>query len=82
VFRSAADSFRVGDVLPCARFLVRVLATQFGEPTWLRFEFRASLDDARYVFLYSTPHGLVRMTPPPVGASLHLPVPSWPRPLP
>jgi hypothetical protein len=82
VYRHSSASFRVGDVLPCARFLVRVLATDAGEPTWLRFEFPASVDDARYVFLYSTPHGLIRMTPPWIGRSLQLPAPVWPRPLP
>lgn len=80
VYRHGSSSFRLGDVLQCARFEVRVLATEEGEPTWLRFEFPVSVDDARYVFLYSSPHGLIRMTPPSVGTTLHLPVPTWPRP--
>jgi hypothetical protein len=82
VYRHGSSGFRVGDFLPCARFEVRVLATEEGEPTWLRFEFPVSVDDSRYVFLYSAPQGLIRMTPPSLGTTVHLPAPTWPRPLP
>jgi hypothetical protein len=82
VYRHGSSRFRLGEVLQCARFEVTVLAAEQGEPTSLRFEFPVSVDDARYVFLYSTPHGLIRLTPPPLGTTLRLPVPTWPRPLP
>src|SRR5262249_26967704 len=78
VYRHEDLPFRAGDRFSCARFDVEVLETLDGEPTRLRFSFRAPLDDPRYVFLYAAGSGMIRLTMPPVGGRFRLPPPSWP----
>jgi hypothetical protein len=78
VYRRQTSLFHDGEIIPSDRFDVAVLKTVAGEPTRLRFTFRSSLDDPRYVFLYPMPRGLVRLRLPRVGERVRLPAPAWP----
>jgi hypothetical protein len=77
-YRSESARFRAGEWYPGPRFNVAIVATADGQPIHLRFVFPVSLDDARYVFLYPTTAGLVRLQLPRVGEQLSLPAPAWP----
>lgn len=48
---------------------IEVLADVDGDPTRVRFRFAHSLDDPRYLFLISTPKGLMRWQVPPLWGS-------------
>ena len=60
---------------------VQVLGTIGGNPWRTRFTFDQSVDDGQYLFLHSTPTGMRRISMPPVGGKLRLPMPSPPQPL-
>jgi hypothetical protein len=77
-YRSESAKFRAGEWYPGPRFNVAIVATSDGQPSHIRFVFPAALDDARYVFLYPTTAGLVRLQLPRVGEQLSLPAPAWP----
>lgn len=80
VYRSANHAFRVGERLHTPNFDVEVLAAESGEPTWLRFQFPKSVDDASYAFLYARPEGFAQLELPEVGGRVMLPPASWPTP--
>lgn len=78
VYRSDDHVFHAGDHIPTPNFDVTVLATDRGEPTWLRFTFPVALDDPRYLFLFARPAGLQPLELPPIGERISLPIPAWP----
>lgn len=80
VYRSADHPFRTGDRVRTPNFDVHVLAAEGGEPTWLRFQFPKSVDDASYVFLYAGPQGFAPLALPPVGGRTTLRPAAWPQP--
>ena len=49
-----------------------------GHPTRIQFGFPAALEDPRYLFLISTPQGLMRWTPPAPGKRAIIPHPQLP----
>lgn len=79
VYRASDRPFRRGEIFQSPHFEVRVMAVEQGEPTWFRLRFPASLDSERYVFLHSTPQGLLPIVVPAVGQQLLLEMPAFPR---
>lgn len=57
---------------------VEILDDLDGDPTRVRFGFPAQLDDPRYLWLISTSKGLMRWTPPALGARAAIPRPALP----
>ena len=49
-----------------------------GHPTRVQFTLPAPLEDPRYLYLVTTPEGLMRWTPPPVGGRAIVPRPRLP----
>ncbi|NVB42492.1 hypothetical protein G6O69_32010 [Pseudenhygromyxa sp. WMMC2535] len=67
-FRRDEARLRTGEVLEYPTLRVEILAdTDDGHPTKVRFRFARDLDDPQYLFMISTPKGLMRWTVPPVG---------------
>jgi hypothetical protein len=78
VYWPAADrEFQAGQRFATERFEVRVIATEHGDPTQLRFAFVHPLDDPQYLFLYPVRDGLRPLALPAVGATLQLAAPSF-----
>jgi hypothetical protein len=78
VYWPAVDrEFRTGQRITNERFEVRVMATDHGDPTQLRFTFVRPLDDPHYLFLYPVRDGLRPLALPAVGTTLQLAAPSF-----
>ncbi len=75
VYRAEDRPLEVGDYFEFPEFQVLVQVTQAGEPVRMRFRFRSSVEDARYLFLYPSPEGLRRVHPPRIGSRFELPAP-------
>ena len=57
---------------------VTVLETERGQPRRMRVRFETPLSDPSLAFLQASEHGLVALTLPPPGQTLHLPAPQMP----
>jgi hypothetical protein len=78
VYWPAVDrEVRTGQRFASERFEVRVMATDHGDPTQLRFTFVRPLDDPHYLFLYPVRDGLRPLALPAVGTTLQLAAPSF-----
>jgi hypothetical protein len=81
VYRRETSTFHVAEQVTTSATGMRitVLAEANGEPIHLRISFPGTLDDSRYVFLYSNADGLQRIRLPAVGGRELLPPPAAPR---
>lgn len=78
LYRPEDQPLRPGDRVRLDGMTVEVLRVAGKNPWRTRYTFDESLDDARFVFLHSTPRGLERMPLPAVGDKLRLPPPQRP----
>lgn len=79
-YRPADKPFHPGDTVMFAGIRAQVQRVLFGQPQSVRFTFPASVDDPRYLFLFSTQRGLRKLTMPAVGERLRLMRPVYPYP--
>ncbi|MFI5308469.1 MAG: hypothetical protein ACHQ53_14015, partial [Polyangiales bacterium] len=80
IYRPSEQGFVAGQRVELPRMTVDLLAVADGNPWRLRFTFERALDDPALLFLHARPEGLRRFVPPPLGATLRLPLASAPRP--
>jgi hypothetical protein len=79
VYRQAGTGFFPGQTFHNALFDVEVKLARGVEPRQLRFTFRSSLDDPKYLFVYPTREGIEPVSLPVVGKSIRLKSPAWPQ---
>ncbi len=80
MFRAADARMQTGAMVQLPGMRVESERSIEGAPAALRFTFDRSLDDPDYVFLISTPRGIVRQRMPKVGQRTQVPraaFPSW-----
>ena len=81
MFQSPGRLWRDGETVSLEGMTVRAEAVVDGRPSRLRFTFDRPLEDPSYVFLTALPIGIVRWTPPLIGAQVLVPRaadPHWP----
>ncbi len=67
LYRDDRFPFRLGEVVQLDGLRVQVARMLWGKPQTVRFVFDKSVDDPSYLFLFSSPEGLVRARLPEVG---------------